>query len=106
MRHPRRIERVVRRSQRGSHKPNVVASQSHVGAWTCFRRACTERPGGAAHDLVAPVTRRVAREENHDAGARKIDARSKKVGASTEIRIASQKTFAALSKKYDASAKK
>jgi hypothetical protein len=106
MRHPRRIERVVRRSQRGSHKPNVVASRSPVGAWTCFGGACTERPGAAAHDWVAPVTRRVAREEKHDAGARKIDARSKKVGASTEIRIASQKTFAATFEKDDASASK
>jgi hypothetical protein len=37
-------------------------------------------------------------------GEQKMDAPNKNIGASTEIRIAPPKTFAALSKKHDASA--
>jgi hypothetical protein len=49
---------------------------------------------------------RVVREEKRGGGANKMDATNKEVGASTEIRIAPKKTFAAPSKKDDASAEK
>jgi hypothetical protein len=45
-----------------------------------------------------------APEEKPGVGEQKIDALNKNLGASTEIRIAPPKTFAALSKKHDASA--
>jgi hypothetical protein len=45
-----------------------------------------------------------APEEKPGVGEQKLDALNKNVGASTEIRIAPPKTFAALSKKHDASA--
>ena len=43
-------------------------------------------------------------EQKLDALNKNLDALNKNVGASTEIRIAPPKTFAALSKKHDASA--
>jgi hypothetical protein len=67
---------------------------------------------GAPHDEHgARVKERGAREHREGApgekpgvGEQKRDALNKNVGASTEIRIAPRKTFAALSKNNDASA--
>ena len=60
--------------------------------------------GAGVEERGAREPRAGAPEEKPDVGKQKLDALNKNVGASTEIRIALPKTFAALSEKHDASA--
>ena len=97
-----------------------------VGAsWRPLRDVPSTRVRARSPVMLAGVSRQVAPHDEHGAGWKKrgareqragapeekpgvgeqeLDALNKNIGASTDIRIAPPKTFAALSEKHDASA--
>jgi len=80
-------------------QPNGHARSKGEG---CRTEARLRLPGGAR----AGITKTRRSTEKPVAGTEKIDVRDQKLGASTEIRIAAAKTFAASSGKGDAPAEK
>jgi hypothetical protein len=63
-----------------------------------------EKHGASEQNRDAPEQKQGAPEQNIDAPEQNLAALNKKIGATTEIRIAPPKTFASLPSNHDASA--